>query len=147
MDNHRKVGIQTRPTFARVSGLGFLILVLWLGGAGGVMLVLGGENLGWLMVGLAVAFGLIYPTQRFKVLIYSAGSSSSYPARAFIGNTAILILLAYLAGDYLSDPFVTYNSTTLKALVYAVIGALLALGAFIANLIAYGRDRKSVGTS
>ena len=136
---------RTHPTFARVSGLGFLILALWLGGAGGILLVLGGENKGWLLVALAVAFGLTYPTERFKVLISKAGSSSSYPARVFIGNLVILFILGYFAANYLSDPFISYNSTTLRAFVHAGIGTLIAAGAFVANVVAYGRDGTPMG--
>ena len=131
-------------TFPTTSTLGFLVLFLWLATVGGALLVIWGNLTGILAALLGFGFAVLYRRPRFQLYVSSLGSSRGYATRVFVANVFLIAMLGFLAYQYASDPFVSYNTKDLQAMIHTSIGAVIAIGALAANVVAHRRDRQRI---
>jgi len=134
---------ETRDRFARVSVAGFLVTLLWVELGAGTVSLLDGDQKGWAYLAIGIATILFWRSRRFWPIVSKSTSASFYPAVAFAGNLGMLaMLLIPSLGDATDIPFIFYNAGLTRMFILGAVGSLIAVGALVANVWVYIRDRK-----
>jgi hypothetical protein len=121
-----------------------MIILIWLGLAAGVMLAARGKPEGFLYVGIGLTLLILPLTSPFKKYWKRREDWGGYPVLVFTGNIVMLLMYATLTAVFAGDPFVLYNQDNKLSLILWGVASLLALGALVANIIAYRLDRKAM---
>jgi len=131
-----------RERFARVSVAGFLVMLLWVELGAGVASLLDGDQQGWAYLAIGIATIVFWRSRRFWPIVSKSTSASFYPAVALIANLGMAAMFIVPSLQYAADiPFVFYNTGETRTFVWAAVTALIAVGAFVANVWVYIRER------
>ena len=144
MTDRPEVQGPSAKSFAKVSVLGFVIFAVWIAAVGGIVILAWGDAMGWLAVAAGVAVAALFATRRFRRSIGELGASRSYPARVFILNVLFMGLAGFFAYGYATDPYVAYNKRDLLTLIHFAVAEVIAIGAVVANVVAYRKDRQRI---
>jgi len=138
----------TASTFgrlARISMVGFAVQLLWLFLTGPVVLGRWDRLSTRISLALAVVLLAFVASSAFGRFVQSKAKEASLPAQVFTINVLSLILVGFfLLTQLQSNPHIL-GDTLMNASDAALLGGetILILLSFIANLIAFSRDRAS----
>ncbi len=140
--------ISVRDGFPRLKQTfytGIIVLLSWIGIAGGGTLLLSGLGAGLFLILLGLAFVVFRFSPVYTSLIDRKATSEGIPALVFVVSSLLVLMIGRAAAVFVFDPYVLYNQENTMSLVVWSVATLLSVGTFIANIIAYRLDDQRRG--
>lgn len=133
------------PKLKQAFYTGIIVLLAWIGIAGGGTLLLSGLGSGLFLLLLGLAFLVFRFTPAYASLVDREVAWKGIPALVFVVSALLVLMIGWVARVFILDPFVLYNRENSMSLILWSVATLLSVGTLIANIVAYRLDNRKRG--